>query len=533
MSNKSNKSRKSRKSRKSLKSKQNKEFYYVFHMGGKNDKNDILCFYKGSAVEKKTKHGLEFVPHGQGTLYRIKFKGNYYNYGTTFGFGAMCNYGDKKPLVRNKFINGSWKNGNPIKITIYFETLGYLGKDRINQILDFKGNKITGSTYVNDDEKTVSHKGEYQRIGFLPKGKGIIYYESGKKKLEGQLKIDIVKKGQVKYGDVICTQGIVYYPNGKKKFEGELISYMDSLQDIHDIIIEGVVVTSDNTILLHGLGKSYTDTGEMLYNGRWKMGIPTNLNKYYNSYDDFVHRSNNTYTMDYKSAHISITIKNKKWSATSGVFYYPTLIDKAGKYSCDIHLDLLFSNSNTLQPKVERGITRKMFCWMLDAFLKSGKINNNSIISLEAMSSTNNNLVKKVYIPMGFKMIAPSHGDKVHGGGLMMSSVKKVLKWCDYKYRNKIYKNMKIKSKNYTYVGGVNDKGEPHGTGATEMNNYKVYVGEWKNGLYHGKGVLYKRGKIEHKGKWIDGIYQATIKDASSYIGSIGSYFWNLFSGKK
>ena len=51
-----------------------------------------------------------------------------------------------------------------------------------------------------------------------------------------------------------------------------------------------------------------------------------------------------------------------------------------------------------------------------------------------------------------------------------------------------------------TYLGEVNENGEPHGTGVLKSkDNYKTIIGSFKNGLLHGEatmGYLSLGGKI-------------------------------------
>jgi len=58
------------------------------------------------------------------------------------------------------------------------------------------------------------------------------------------------------------------------------------------------------------------------------------------------------------------------------------------------------------------------------------KINKKSIIVLEAAPSKNNNLIKKIYIPMGFKPEGDYNEHVDLHMHLLSSNIERVLKWC-------------------------------------------------------------------------------------------------------
>ena len=69
-----------------------------------------------------------------------------------------------------------------------------------------------------------------------------------------------------------------------------------------------------------------------------------------------------------------------------------------------------------------------MLCYALTLLLHHDRISETDVISLEADPSPNNNLINKVYIPMGFELVAET-GDSITGG-LMKSTVQEILDWC-------------------------------------------------------------------------------------------------------
>lgn len=88
----------------------------------------------------------------------------------------------------------------------------------------------------------------------------------------------------------------------------------------------------------------------------------------------------------------------------------------------------LYSQKNEKKPSAPKKYTRKMLCYALTLLLHHNHISETDIISLEADPSPNNNLINKVYIPMGFELVVET-GDGFTGG-LMKSSVQQILLWC-------------------------------------------------------------------------------------------------------
>lgn len=88
----------------------------------------------------------------------------------------------------------------------------------------------------------------------------------------------------------------------------------------------------------------------------------------------------------------------------------------------------LYSCKDKKKPSAPKKYTRKMLCYALTLLLHHDRISETDVISLEADPSPNNNLINKVYIPMGFELVAET-GDSITGG-LMKSTVQEILDWC-------------------------------------------------------------------------------------------------------
>lgn len=88
----------------------------------------------------------------------------------------------------------------------------------------------------------------------------------------------------------------------------------------------------------------------------------------------------------------------------------------------------LYSRKDEKKPSAPKKYTRKMLCYALTLLLHHDRISETDVISLEADPSPNNNLINKVYIPMGFELVAET-GESITGG-LMKSTVQEILDWC-------------------------------------------------------------------------------------------------------
>lgn len=107
--------------------------------------------------------------------------------------------------------------------------------------------------------------------------------------------------------------------------------------------------------------------------------------------------------------------------------HYPMLEKQV---SSSIRICGLYSKVDENKPRSPKKYSRKMLCYGLHLLLLHGKISISDIISLEADPSENNNLVEKVYIPMGFHLVAQT-SPEVKTGGLMISDVRTILSWCN------------------------------------------------------------------------------------------------------
>lgn len=122
-----------------------------------------------------------------------------------------------------------------------------------------------------------------------------------------------------------------------------------------------------------------------------------------------------------KNAHIYIVIEKEKFTKKQ---YKMIKVP----FTSSIRIAGLYSRQDEKNPRAPKNYTRKMLCYGLYLLLQHNIIYKTDIISLEADPSDNNNLVNKVYIPMGFKLVAKTE-DNI-SGGLMKSNVKTILSWC-------------------------------------------------------------------------------------------------------
>ena len=117
----------------------------------------------------------------------------------------------------------------------------------------------------------------------------------------------------------------------------------------------------------------------------------------------------------------------------------------------NVRLNLMGNQEDKGKPAAPKLFTRKMLCFGLNYLCENGKIKKESIISVEADASNNDDLVHKVYEPMGFEIIGPKkqqhyssqqqqqqqpqskqrNNNKQY---LLRATVEKILSWCSSGY---------------------------------------------------------------------------------------------------
>jgi hypothetical protein len=129
----------------------------------------------------------------------------------------------------------------------------------------------------------------------------------------------------------------------------------------------------------------------------------------------------NTLEITGKNAQIYIVIEKEKFTKKQ----YKLIKEP---FTSSIRIAGLYSRQDEKKPRAPKNYTRRMLCYGLYLLLQHNIIYKSDIISLEADPSDNNNLVNKVYIPMGFQLVAKTENNI--SGGLMKSNVKTILSWC-------------------------------------------------------------------------------------------------------
>ena len=114
-------------------------------------------------------------------------------------------------------------------------------------------------------------------------------------------------------------------------------------------------------------------------------------------------------------------------------------------FTSDIRLAALYRQYDKNKHPASKGETRRLLCDALQRVIDTKEdINYDSIIVVEADGSPNGNLVKKVYIPMGFERVT-QYMDGIDFGGdedttLMKSKVGTLINWCNTTYKNPLEK---------------------------------------------------------------------------------------------
>ena len=127
-----------------------------------------------------------------------------------------------------------------------------------------------------------------------------------------------------------------------------------------------------------------------------------------------------------KNAEVMLYIKDRKKEDYKNYANLP--ID----FGSNIHLASLYRQTDEDLPPAPKNYTRRMLCYALLYCIKQKYIRKEyTYITLEAEYSENDELIKKVYMPMGFEVVGK---DKYNEMTLMRSTIEKLLYWCDKKY---------------------------------------------------------------------------------------------------
>jgi len=141
----------------------------------------------------------------------------------------------------------------------------------------------------------------------------------------------------------------------------------------------------------------------------------------YDNYDN--------YDVSEKNAKILFSIIDETWETGS---YYITQFEK---FTSKLRIAGLYSQSDKSKPRAPKGFVRRKLCEQLQKMVDDDVLNNESIVALEADPTVNDNLIKKVYEPMGFEL--KSRYKDFETGGLMSAKVEDIFKWCFVKCKNK------------------------------------------------------------------------------------------------
>ena len=107
---------------------------------------------------------------------------------------------------------------------------------------------------------------------------------------------------------------------------------------------------------------------------------------------------------------------------------YPNVPDN---FYSDIRIFFLYRQEKPEEAPAPKNYTRRMLCYGLLYCIEQGFVNKNSIITVKAEHSENDELLKKIYIPLGFRVITVDTDDDTT---LMKSTVGRLLSWCDTQY---------------------------------------------------------------------------------------------------
>jgi hypothetical protein len=136
-------------------------------------------------------------------------------------------------------------------------------------------------------------------------------------------------------------------------------------------------------------------------------------------------------TVTQYNAIIRMSVPGKKWEADS---LYPTLDDT---FTSDLHiLGMYAAPVGKRNQEIGKGqVTKRLLCYGLKHLIDNNfeGVCMDSVVSAEVDQSPEDNLINKVYRPMGFKLRARMFEDEKLNkfGGLMTSTVKDIMAFCE------------------------------------------------------------------------------------------------------
>ena len=124
--------------------------------------------------------------------------------------------------------------------------------------------------------------------------------------------------------------------------------------------------------------------------------------------------------MLYNNAFVQLVLDDEIWTKES---YY----NLKESFKSNVRLCAYYSQKNKNKDKSPKGQVKEMLYYLLNKLISKYNYNKDSIIVIEADGSDNNELIKKVYEPMGFTFLSAdkfAEKDWPGGaGGLMMSTI--------------------------------------------------------------------------------------------------------------
>jgi hypothetical protein len=137
-------------------------------------------------------------------------------------------------------------------------------------------------------------------------------------------------------------------------------------------------------------------------------------------------------------AWIYIRIQEKTWKENDDWYQQLKEPVKSG-----LHIDEMFASDNVEDEAariIGKGhVRKKLLCYLLRDLMEKKHATLDTVVSACVMDSRNDELIKKVYNPMGFELRSRGIGGRTREGkltlsdtgGLMTSTVKKIIQFCE------------------------------------------------------------------------------------------------------
>ena len=124
---------------------------------------------------------------------------------------------------------------------------------------------------------------------------------------------------------------------------------------------------------------------------------------------------------DEGNARASVLVQRERWTSDDG-YRLDAPFESAARVT------EVYAQFDASLPRARRGLARELLCSILRTLVRDKLLRPCDVLALESDHSDDDQLVRKVYVPMGFAEAGRECADE--GVVLLRSTVGEVLRWC-------------------------------------------------------------------------------------------------------